>query len=186
MIDESEIGPKIKQLRKERGLSLVELAARTGFTKGYISKVENSKKSAPVSTLITIATALGVSLATIFSDEENRKSITLVKKSDRKMMARNGTAFGYFYEPLALGYPDQKMEPYILTLPIRPKAQAIFQHKGEEILFVLEGTMHFTHGDTELVVEEGDCIYFDASIPHFGSVEGSKEVKCLMVVYSET
>ena len=121
MLDEADIGRKIKQLRQERGLNLVELAARTGFTKGYLSKVENSKKSPPVSTLVTISNTLGVSLATIFSDEEDRKSITLVKKSDRKMMARDGTAFGYSYEPLALGYPERKMEPYILTLPVRTK-----------------------------------------------------------------
>ena len=186
MLDESEIGRKIKQLRQERGLNLVELATKTGFTKGYISKVENSKKSPPVSTLITIATALGVSLATIFSDEENKRSVTLVKKSERKMMARDGTAFGYSYEPLALGYPERKMEPYILTFPVRPKEQGVFQHKGQEMLFVLEGAMRFTHGDTELLVEEGDCVYFDASVPHFGAAVGSKEVKCLMVIYSET
>jgi transcriptional regulator with XRE-family HTH domain len=186
MLDEAEIGRKIKQLRQERGLNLVELAAKTGFTKGYISKVENSRKSPPVSTLITIATALGVNLATIFSDDENKKSITLVKKSERKVMAREGAAFGYSYEPLALGYSQRKMEPYILTLPVRPKEQAVFQHKGQEMLFVLEGAMRFTHGDTELLVEEGDCVYFDSSVPHFGAAVGSKEVKCLMVIYSET
>ncbi len=185
MLDESEIGPKIKQLRQERGLNLLELAQETGFTKGYLSKVENSKKAPPVSTLITISTALGVNLATIFSDEENKKSITLVKKFERKVMARDGSAFGYSYEPLALGYPERRMEPYILTLPVRPKGQAVFQHKGQEMLFVLEGTMRFTHGDNELTVEAGDCVYFDASVPHFGSVKGSKEVKCLMVIYSE-
>jgi len=186
MLDEAEIGRKIKQLRQERGLSLVDLAAKTGFTKGYISKVENSKKSPPVSTLITISNALRVSLPNIFSDEENKTSITVVKKSERKMMARDGTAFGYSYEPLALGYPDRRMEPYILTLPVRPKGQGIFQHKGQELLFVLEGTMHFTHGETELIVEQGDCIYFDAGVPHFGASQGSKETKCLMVIYSES
>jgi transcriptional regulator with XRE-family HTH domain len=186
MLDESEIGSKIKQLRKERRLNLLELADKTGFTKGYLSKVENAKKSPPVSTLITIATALGVSLAAIFSDGETKTSITLVKRSERKMMNRDGTAFGYSYEPLALNFPERHMEPYILTLPLRPKAQAVFQHKGEELLFVLEGTMRFTHGDTELIVEEGDCVYFDASVPHFGFAEGSKEVKCLMVICAES
>ncbi len=185
MLDESEIGRKIKQLRKERRLNLLELAEKTGFTKGYLSKVENSKKSPPVSTLATIAAALGVSLGSIFSDEETKTSITLVKKGEHKMMARDGTAFGYSYEPLALSYPDRHMEPYILTLPLHPKAQAVFQHTGQEILFVLEGTMQFTHGDTELTVEEGDCIYFDASVPHFGRATGPKAVKCLMVIYSE-
>jgi len=185
MLGEAEIGRKIKQLRQERGLNLLDLADKTGFTKGYLSKVENSKKSPPVATLITIATALGVSLATIFSDDETKTSITLVKKSERKIMARDGTAFGYSYEPLALSFPDRRMEPYILTFPIRTKGQGVFQHKGQEMLFVLEGKMRFTYGDTELVVEEGDCVYFDSNVPHFGATAGSKALKCLMVIYSE-
>jgi len=185
MFHEAEIGLKVKQLRKERRLSLLELADKTGFTKGYLSKVENAKRSPPISTLITIAAALGVNLAAIFSDGGTKTSITLVKKSERKRMDRDGTAFGYSYEPLALSYPGRHMEPCILTLPLRPKAQAVFQHKGEELLFVLEGTMRFTHGDREFIVEEGDCVYFDASVPHFGSAAGPKEVKCLMVIYSD-
>ena len=108
MLDESEIGRKIKQLRQERGLNLVELAAKTGFTKGYISKVENSKKSPPVSTLITIATALGVSLATIFSDEENKKSITLVKKSERKVMARRRHRVRLLIRAFGAGLPGKE------------------------------------------------------------------------------
>ena len=185
MLDESEIGRKIKQLRQDRGLSLQGLADAAGFSKGYLSKVEHSEKSPPVSTLITIATALGVSLGTIFSEEETETSITLVKKSDRKKHALEGTAFGYSYEPLASKFPNRLMEPHILTLPVKRKAQGVFQHKGQEMLFVLEGTMRFTHGDTQFLVEEGDCVYFDASVPHFGAVEGSKPVKCLMVICSE-
>ncbi len=44
MLDEAEIGRKIKQLRLERGLNLQDLANTTGLTKGYLSKVENSKR----------------------------------------------------------------------------------------------------------------------------------------------
>jgi len=185
MLDESEIGRKIKQLRQERGLSLLGLADQAGFTKGYLSKVENSKKSPPVSTLINSATALGVSIGTIFAEEETETSIILVKKSERKTIARDGTAFGYAFEPLASKFPNRLMEPHILTLPVKPKAQAVFQHKGQEMLFVLEGAMRFTHGDKQFIVEEGDCIYFDASVPHFGASDGSKATKCLMVICSE-
>jgi transcriptional regulator with XRE-family HTH domain len=185
MLDESEIGRKIKQLRQERGLSLQGLADEVGFTKGYLSKVENSRKSPPVSTLVTLATALGVSVAALLSEEETKTSITLVKKSERKTMALDATAFGYSYEPLASKFPNRLMEPHILTLPVKRKAQAVFQHKGQELLFVLEGAMRFTHGDTQFLLEEGDCIYFDASVPHFGKVEGSKQVKCLMVICRE-
>ena len=186
MLDEAEIGQKIKQLRLERGLNLQDLANTTGLTKGYLSKVENSKKAPPVSTLLTLAKALGVNISTIFSDDENKTTITLVKKSERTTMARDGTAFGYSYEPLAHKFPQRQMDPYILTLPVKPRRRAVFQHKGQELLMTLEGTMRFMYGGKEFIVEEGDCIYFDASTPHLGIADGSKPVKCLMVVVSES
>jgi transcriptional regulator with XRE-family HTH domain len=186
MIDEAEIGRKIKRLRLDRGLNLQGVADVTGFTKGYLSKVENSKKAPPVSTLLVLAKALGVHISVIFSEQENKTTITLVKKSERTTMARNGSAFGYSYEPLAHTFPQRRMDPYILTLPARSRSRGVFQHKGEEILMVLEGTMRFIHGDTELLVEEGDCIYFDSGIPHLGLAEGSKRAKCFMVIFSES
>jgi mannose-6-phosphate isomerase-like protein (cupin superfamily) len=76
------------------------------------------------------------------------------------------------------------MEPFILTLPLKPKKKTIAQHEGEEILFVLEGTMKFLYGNQEYIVEEGDCVYFDASFPHFGESVGNKEAKCFMVIYT--
>jgi transcriptional regulator with XRE-family HTH domain len=187
MIDESEIGRKIKLLRLERGLNLQVMANKSGFTKGYLSKVENSKKAPPVSTLLTLAKVLEVNISAIFSEDEgeSKPSITLTKKSERKTMARDGTAFGYSYELLAHEFPGRRMDPYILTLPVKPKRRGVFQHSGEEILMVLEGTMRFIHGDRELLVEEGDCIYFDANVPHTGIAEGSKPVKCFMVIFSE-
>lgn len=185
MIDEAGIGGKIKELRLQRGLNLQDFAAATGFTKGYLSKVENSQKSPPVSTLLTLAKALGVNISTLFSEEENKSTITLVKKSERKTMGRDGTAFGYSYEPLAHKFLQRRMDPYVLTLPVKPKRKAIFQHKGEELLMVMNGAMRFMYGDKEFIVEEGDCIYFDSSVPHFGSAIGSEPVKCLMVIYTE-
>ncbi len=165
-------------------MTLLELAERTGFTKGYLSKVENTKKSPPVSTLIMLAKALETSLSEIFGEKEEKSSISLVKKKERQVVARNGTVFGYSYQTVAHKFYDKHMEPFILTLPVSPKQVPLYQHKGEEILFVLEGTMKFYHGDREFIVEGGDCLYFDASIPHHGVCQGKKEVKCFMVIYT--
>jgi transcriptional regulator with XRE-family HTH domain len=184
MIQESELGKRIKEYRMKRGLTLQEMEEKTGFTKGYLSKVENTKKAPPISTLIVLAKALGISLSEILGETEERNKISLVKKIERQVVARNGTVFGYSYQTLAHKFYKKQMEPYILTLPVKPKQVPLYQHKGEEILFVLEGTMKFFHGDQEFVVEEGDCLYFDASIPHHGICQGKKEVKCLMVVYT--
>ncbi|MFC1815687.1 helix-turn-helix domain-containing protein [Thermodesulfobacteriota bacterium] len=184
MIEESEIGKKIKKFRKTKGITLQELGRKTGLTKGYLSKIENSDKAPPISTLITVAKALNLSISDVFGVTEGKSHITIVKKNERPFIARNGSTFGYAYQALAHKFPNKCMEPFLLTLPVKPKQNALFQHKGEELLFVLGGTMRFVYGEEEFLVEEGDCIYFDASIAHYGVSQKGKEVKCLMVIYT--
>jgi len=182
---EAEIGKRIKAFRTDKGLTLEQLAGQTGFTKGYLSKVEKSGKSPPVSTLGIIARALGVTISAILREETRSVPFCLVKKGAGPLISRDGTAFGYSFEAIAYHFPNKKMEPFILTLPAHHKKIKIYRHEGEEMLYVLEGTMKFLHNDLEYIVEEGDCIYFDAGLPHFGESMSSKKVRCLMVIYNQ-
>ena len=182
MILEKDIGKKIKEIRSLQEMILEVLAEKSGFTKGYLSKVENSEKAPPVSTLIKIAKILNVTVSEILGETESRRPICLVKKNQRRHLARDGTIFGYSYQTLAHPFTGKQMEPYILVVPPKPKENPLFQHEGEEMLFILEGTMKFFHGEREFIVEEGDCIYFDSGIPHYGICQEDKEVKCLMVI----
>jgi transcriptional regulator with XRE-family HTH domain len=184
MIEEAEVGKRIKEYRTTKKVTLQELAGKTGFTKGYLSKIENTKKAPPVSTLMVLSKALGISISDIFGETVDRNPACLVKKNERPVMVRDGTVFGYAYQMLVHKFYNKHMHPYLLTLPENVKENALFQHMGEEILFVLEGMMRFFHGEKEYLMEEGDCIYFDASIPHYGICQGRKEVKCLMVIYT--
>jgi transcriptional regulator with XRE-family HTH domain len=186
VIHEADTANRIKALRAENGMTLEQLAQQTGFTKGYLSKVEKSKKAPPVSTLGNIARAFNVTISSLLGEERARTSLCLVRRGERPLVARDGTAFGYSYEAMAYPYPNKMMEPFILTLPVGIKKRTFFQHEGQEILFVIQGRMRFFHGNEEYVVEQGDCIYFDSSIPHFGESIGRKEVKCFMVIYNRT
>ena len=183
MIQESEIGPNIKTIRISRNLTLEALAEKTGYTKGYLSKVENSKKSPPVSTLIVIAKALGVALSDIFGDETTVNRCAVVRKSERHVMAKTGVDFGYSYETLAHSYPNKKMIPSILSIPSGSKKSDVFQHEGEEMMLVVEGRMRLFHGDDVYILEPGDCVYFDSGIPHYGIPDDHRDVKCVMVIY---
>jgi transcriptional regulator with XRE-family HTH domain len=186
IILEAEIGKRIKALRGEKGITLELLAKQTGFTKGYLSKVEKSKKAPPVSTLGNIARAFNVTISSLLGEEKPRTSLCLVRKGERLLIARDGIAFGYSYEAMAYSYPNKIMEPFILTLPLGRKRKTFFQHEGEEILFVIQGSMKFIHGSEEYIANEGDCVYFDSSIPHFGESIGRKEAKCFMVICNPT
>ena len=182
MIRESQIGNTIRDFRAKQKLTLKELSRKTGLSTGYLSKVENAKKSPPVSTLLSIAKALEVNISEIFGEMPQSGKISLVKKDHRPVKPQTGSSFGYAYHSLAHPVVNLNMAPYLLTLPLKPEKSIISQHEGEELLYVLEGTMKLFYGEEEFIVEEGDCVFFDSSIPHYGICQGNKEVKCLMVI----
>jgi len=184
MIIEADIGKRIRQFRRQNNFTLQELADKTGYSKGYLSKVEKSGKAPPVSTLSVIARELGVSVSVILGEETSHDSICLVRKNERMLMAKNGEEFGYAYEALANPYPNKHMEPFVLSYPSNEAFKQTFQHEGEEMLFVLQGQMRFKYGQRELMLEQGDCIYFDSSIAHIGVPFGDKPLKVLIVIYS--
>jgi transcriptional regulator with XRE-family HTH domain len=183
MIEEADIGTRIQQIRRKKGFTLRVLAGKTNFSPGFLSKIENSKKAPSINTLMKLAKALNVRMADIFGETDPETSVTLVKKNERRELAREGNSFGYCYEALAPHFPNKRMDPYVLKDPPERKRKAIFQHEGQEMLYVLEGKTKFHHGDKEFVLEEGDCLYFNANVPHYGTTIGEKEFKCLLVFY---
>lgn len=184
-IAENQIGPSLRRLRVERGLTIAVLAERSGFSKGYLSKVENSKTAPPVSTLMVLAQALGINISELFSAEQTATNVTVVKKGERQTISRGATGFGYSYQPLAPTFPHKHVEPHILVVPPTVEGTKSFQHKGQQMVFVLEGTLIMKVDGTEYVLEEGDCIYFNSGLPHSARVQGDREVTCLSVFCNE-
>ncbi len=181
---EAEIGKRIRRLRKAQGLTMKELADKAGFSQGYISKLENSESAPPISTLIRLAQALNVDINAFFGEQQDQATISLVKRDERRELAREGTRFGYSYEMLAPAFMNKKMDPYILIIPPDMKTQPFFQHEGQEMVFILEGEGTFTYGDKEIKVEAGDCLYFEAGVQHVGTNTSGKEFKALIVIWS--
>jgi len=184
MINETEIGKRIREFRLKKNLTLQELADKSGYSKGYLSKVEKSEKAPPVATLSVIARELGVSVSVILGEETKNDSICLVRQNERTLMAKTGEEFGYAYEALANPYPNKHMEPFILSYPSDDALKHTFQHDGEEMLFVLQGQMRFKYRNSEFILNKGDCLYFDSSVAHTGEPIGDEPLKTLIVLYT--
>jgi transcriptional regulator with XRE-family HTH domain len=184
MISEEMIGKRIRQLRIERNMTQEVLARCAGLTKGYLSKIENSPNSPPVSTLIKISKALGVGIDTVFSEEGTATDFTVVRKADRQEVAGRASSFGYSYEPLALHYPNRHMDPYLMKVPAGTGRTKVFAHKGEEMLLALEGKQRLFIGEHTIEIDPGDCVYFNSSIPHNGESIDGGELVYLVVFYS--
>ena len=183
-MDEIRIGRKIRQIRLQHQLTLVETARRTGFTKSYLSMVESGKKSPPIATLSKIARALSVGIAEFFEQKKPEDQIIVVPKGKGKAVVRDGNIFGYRYESIAPTKRRKKMEPFIVTHIFQSKKLGRFDHEGEELFYVLEGKIKFLYGDKEYLLKEGDCLYFDSTVPHRGVGIGKKPAKALVVICS--
>jgi transcriptional regulator with XRE-family HTH domain len=176
------LGEHLKQLRAARGMTLDRLAAATGLTKSYLSKIQNSRKLPPIATLSRIAQALGTSIGSFFGDIlEAREGASVVRRNERLPVVRGGTAFGYDYQSLAHKRLAKRMEPFVFTFPSKIDRHVFFDHGGEEFVFILSGKVIFQVGDERWTLEEGDAIYFDAAIPHRAWSVG-KDARALVVV----
>ena len=187
---EDTISANIRRLRKKAKLTLQDLADRTGLTKSYLSKIERKRQTPSFSTMNRIAIALGVDSTALLTERtENVEEIRLsfTKKSERKVIIpfdhlTEGSLREITFEAMVFDKPGKNMNPLILT--IGTQDAPIFQHEGEEFIFVLEGRHEFNYDGKKYVMEEGDSVYFDAAIPHSGKALGEKEAKLLLVMYN--
>jgi transcriptional regulator with XRE-family HTH domain len=177
------IGKRIQYLRISMGLSLKDLALRTGFTKSYLSQIENSKREPPISTLAKIAYVLDADLTFLISGEMQNievPSITVVRKGEGKAHYGPFNEKGFLYESLSYKKLDRLMDAYIITIgpEFPPKA---FSHEGQEFVYVLEGTQEFIYDGKTYFFHQGDCFHFDSNKPHYSRTVGEKPGKILMV-----
>jgi len=182
---EKLIGTRIAEKRAGLGITLERLAAATGFSKGYLSKIENSRKVPPIGSLSRIAAALRTDITELLHTPAAALDggLSVVRAGERRPVVRGGTAFGYDYVSLADNRRDKKMEPFLFTFPSQIDKYVFFEHDGEEFMFVLGGRVEWQAGSRKLVLEPGDSIYFDARLPHRGrAIEG--EATALVVTYS--
>jgi transcriptional regulator with XRE-family HTH domain len=185
-LDEKTISKNIKELRLSKNMSLDTLAQLAHLTKGYLSRIENSTKAPPVSTLARISEALGVDITVFFSENSmhpQQTDISIVTRNQRLKVGRKGASYGYIYEALAYRMPGKNMEPYIITVSDKPSSFG-FQHEGEEFIHMLEGKLEFSYDGEKYLLEKGDSVYFDAGKTHGGKSIGEKKARFLCVIYS--
>ncbi len=174
------IGQNVRRARESVGLTVTDAAKRAALSKANLSKIETGQISTPIATLIRIADALGVELASFFVNPKRQPSYVLTRKDQGQVIARDGSAFGYSYEALAIGIAGKHAEPFVLTIkPGDPVGD--FQHGGEEFIYMLSGRLGFTIGDATMKLGPGDSLYFDPEIVHKTQVIGKRPARFLCV-----
>jgi transcriptional regulator with XRE-family HTH domain len=184
---EPAMGPRVRQLRQAKGLSLLDLARRTGLSEQALKEVEDGQASPPLGVLIKLGKALDMRFGTLIAAGEERP-YTVVRVAERRDMSRyphsRQTSYGYSYQALAPEKSNRSMEPFLVTL-LRPTAEvAPSTHDGEEFIFVLKGDMEARVGEATEILHPGDCIYYDSTRPHLVTPHGEGPTLILAVIYS--
>lgn len=184
------LGPRIALMRRRASLTLEQLAEQTGFTKGYLSRIENARVMPPVATLARIASALGLGVAELLAPpppDDAGGRIAFRRRQDQGVV-RGGEEFGYDYLPLAGGGHGMRMTTFLMVFPEAGGEDVRFHHAGEEFVYLLEGRLTFeirVDGQAHFyVLEPGDSLYFDSRLPHQArSLKGASRA---LVVVAET
>ena len=180
-MDKIEIGKKIKEIRENKGISLQQLSKLTGFSSAILSQIENHLESPSLGTLFKIAKALEVDIGEFFG-VKGTSPFAITKTGEGEKVARFAskdgiTRYGYTYMSLGMGKQNRKLEPFVVILePETVKNEQPYAHEGEEFIYVLEGKVEITLRENKDILEVGDAIYYDSSIPHLVKCIGDKAV----------
>jgi len=183
------VGEKISRLREGAGLSVEQLAERSGLEPDELERIEREMISPALGVLTKISAGLGVRLGRFF-DMGPRKYYALVRSSDEKVATRvatkNGADYGYEYTSLGFEKRERVMEPFLITINPPSDTSEMEKpstHDGEEFVYVLEGELEIQLQDEKFLLQPGDSLYYDASVPHRVLHRGQGTAKVLAVIH---
>jgi transcriptional regulator with XRE-family HTH domain len=185
------LGENLRFIRLQKKLTLQELSQMSKVSKSQLSQIERNVSVPTVTKLQRIAEALNINFSNLLPQNGNSSNeadpadnkdkstgISVVRKKERKKMIM---PWGAMYEMLC---PDlrRKIEFIYIHYPVGTKVDGPYTHEGEECGVVLEGTFKGTFGDMEVILEPGDSIYYDSTIPHCWETIGDTEVRAIWAI----
>ncbi|MCA6113649.1 helix-turn-helix transcriptional regulator [Bradyrhizobium sp. WSM 1738] len=180
------IGAVIRRARSARGLTLDELAGMVGLSVTFLSRIERGLIACSIGNLLEIAGVLQLPPAELFADiegEDRTRAYRVVRSIDA--VPAKGADANYAWCKLASGMGEQRLETFLLELSAKPHKPTLVAHPGEEMCFVLEGSVEFQVGDETIALERGDSIHLRSDVPHMAWARGSGTARLLMVTSIE-
>lgn len=174
------VGARLRDLREAAGLTITDLAQAAGMSKPHLSRLESGERSPSLASLLTLAAALRVPVASILPRELDAhdddqgvvpSSGPVVRASDlqvRPLTRRN----------------DAALQPFKIIVPAERSWSPGSTHPGEEWIYVLRGVLTVVHGDRADTLHSGDSIHLNAREPH--RLTAAAEAELIVVVDSRS
>ncbi|MCU1686580.1 MAG: family transcriptional regulator [Amycolatopsis sp.] len=158
------VGPRLRALRRDRGITLADLAVTTGVSESTLSRLESGQRRATLELLLPLARTYDVPLDDL---------VGAPRTGDPRIHLKPIRRFGMILVPLSRR--PGGMQSFKMIIPARPEPlePTLQTHEGFEWLYVLNGRLRLVLGERDLTLPPGEAAEFDTSLPHWlGSADG--------------
>lgn len=177
------VGKRIMTERKNKNLTIKDVAAMSGISPSMISQIENDKGNPSLNTLKALAQAIGVEVGTFFTDESDHFNNPVVRSSERPIMSKSSEFTTY---QLSSGNIDRFCVYYNVLVPGGSTVNFPEHHPanatGDEFGYLLEGKLRVEIEDQIYILNPGDSIYIDATKHHSSTNIGTVDCEMLWIM----
>jgi transcriptional regulator with XRE-family HTH domain len=165
-----QVGPRLRQLRIRRGLTLTGVAEQTGISKSTLSRLETGGRRPTLELLLALSRAYDVPLDGLVAAPE---------QGDPRIRLRPGRVKGRTVIPLTR--EPEGRQAWKIVLPTGQLTPEPRSHDGHEWIYVLSGDVRFVLGDEDTVLRAGDVAAFDTRVPHWFGSTGDRPAEILSI-----
>ncbi len=175
----NEIAARIRELREVCDYTVEQLASELGLTVEQYAGYEQNGDF-PISVIYEIANKFNVDFNELITGEPSRiDTFQVVRRGQGRSISRFP---GYRFKDLAFRYADKIMQPLLVTLEPSDEPAKLVTHTGQEFNLVLKGTVAVVFEDREIILNEGDSIYFNPTYPHGQRCAGDTKARFLTMI----
>jgi len=171
------LGPAIRRVRRERGLTQEELATEVGASMAHLSRLESGARQPSLDGLLRVAAALGVEVGELLEASEEPGPGIVVRGATSPVYELEGFSF----QSLTPEAAPEDLAAMKIIFPANRRESEYKEHEGEEWIYVLSGRLRLVLAGEATVLEPGDAAYFNGLVPHRWDVLGEEDVEMLAV-----
>ncbi|SCJ49896.1 DNA-binding transcriptional repressor PuuR [Anaerotruncus sp. 2789STDY5834896] len=180
----AEIAMRIRVMREILGITIEEMAQKTGKTAAEYARLEDGEEDFAVTFLNKCADIFGVDVIELLTGERPKLNIYTIVRRDKGLPIERRSGFEYLHK--AHLFRSKLSEPLYVTAPYEEGTEdgpiSMSTHKGQEFDFVLKGSLKVEVDGHTTILNEGDSIYYDSSYPHGMIAVGGQDCTFLAIV----
>ena len=176
-----QIAERLRGLRDVLELTAEDIARDCDISAEEYRLAETGDYDISVSMLLKIARHYGIALDALMFGEEPKMSSYFLTRAGKGTSIERTKA--YKYQSLAAGFMNRTADPFIVTVEPKPDVPIHYNsHNGQEFNLVLEGRMLISIDGKDLILNEGDSLYFNSKLPHGMKALDGKTVRFLAII----